>query len=54
MAKQTEQHFERDRKSCLLSLDFDEISEIFVEEEMIENFVQDCNDWFRLAPHRSS
>ena len=41
IAKSTEQNFEGDRKNCLLSLDFDEISEIFVEEEAIESFVQD-------------
>ena len=41
MAKSTKQNFERDRKHCLLSVDFDEISGIFVEKEMIESFVQD-------------
>ena len=42
MAESTEQNFERDRKNCLLSLDFYEISEIFVEDETIESFVQDA------------
>ena len=42
MAESTEQNFERDRKNCLLSLHFDEISEIFTEEETIESFVQDA------------
>ena len=42
MAESTEQNFERDRKNCLLSLDFDEISKIFVEDETIESFVQDA------------
>ena len=36
----TEQNIERDLKKCLLSLSFNEISEIFVEEETIESFVQ--------------
>ena len=35
LAKEVEQNFERDRKNCLLSLDFDKISEIFVEEKTI-------------------
>ena len=42
MAESTEQNFERDRKKCLLSMDFDEISETFVEEETVENFGQDA------------
>ena len=42
MAESTEKNFERDQKSCLRSLDFDEISEIFVEEEIIKKFVQDA------------
>ena len=42
MTKSTAQNFERGRKNCLLSLDFDEISEILVEEETIESFVQDA------------
>ena len=42
MAETTKQNFERDRTKYLLSLDFDEISEIFVEEETIESFVQDA------------
>ena len=60
MAESIEKNFERDQKSCLLSLDFDEISEIFVEEETIDKFVQDatkkvfCNNWFKLASHKSS
>ena len=44
-------NFERDQKNCLLSLDFDEISEILREEETIKSFMQDsitkvsfCND----------
>ena len=41
MAESTEQNFERDQKNCFLSLNFDEISKIFVEEETIESFVQD-------------
>ena len=43
MAESTEQNFERDRKKCLLSTDFDEISETFVEEETVENFGQVFN-----------
>ena len=39
MTESTKQSFERDRKDCLLLLDFDEISEIFVEEETTESFV---------------
>ena len=42
MAESTKQNFERDRKKCLLSIDFDEISETFVEEETVENFGQDA------------
>ena len=41
MAVSTEQNLERDGKNYLLSLDFDEISEILVEEKTIEIFVQD-------------
>ena len=40
MTVSTEQNIERDLKKCLLSLSFNEISEIFVEEETIESFVQ--------------
>ena len=60
MAESTEKNFERDQKSCLLSLDFDEISEIFVEEDIIKKFVKDaikkvfCNDWFKFASQKSS
>ena len=42
MAKSTKQNFERDRENCLLSLDFNEIPEIFVEEETIESLVPDA------------
>ena len=42
MAESTKQNFERDRKNSLLSLDFDEISEILVQEKTIESFVQDA------------
>ena len=41
MAESAKQNFERDHKNCLLSINFDEISKIFVEEETIESFVQD-------------
>ena len=41
MAESTKQNFESDQKNCLLSLNFDEISKIFVEEETMESFVQD-------------
>ena len=41
MAESTEQNFERDGKNCLLSLNFDEISEILVEQKTIEILVQD-------------
>ena len=40
MTVSTEQNIERDLKKCLLSLSLNEISEIFVEEETIESFVQ--------------
>ena len=42
MAKSTEQKFERDWKNSLLSLDFDEVSKIFIKEGMMESFVQDA------------
>ena len=42
MFELTEQSFGRDQKNCLLSLDFDEFTEILVEEETIESFVQDA------------
>ena len=38
----TEKSFERDGTKGLLSLDFDGISEIFVEEKTIKSFVQDA------------
>ena len=38
----THRIIEHGRKNCLLSLDFDEISEVFVEEGTIESFVQDA------------
>ena len=38
MAKSTKLNFERNRKKCLLSLDFAEVSEIFAEEETIKRF----------------
>ena len=41
MAESAEQNFERDHKNYLLSINFDEIPKIFVEEETIESFVQD-------------
>ena len=41
MAESAEQNFERDHKNCLLSINFDEISKIFVEQETIKSFVQD-------------
>ena len=40
MTVSTKQNIERDLKKCLLSLSLNEISEIFVEEETIESFVQ--------------
>ena len=42
MTESTEKSFERDGAKGLLSLDFDGISEIFVEEKTIESFVQDA------------
>ena len=42
MTESTKQNFERDRKNCLLPVDFEEISELFVEEETIESFVQNA------------
>ena len=42
MTESTEQNFERDRKNCFLSLDFDEASEKIVEEEPIKSFVEDA------------
>lgn len=38
IAESIEQNFEKDKKNCLLPLEFDEIS----EEETIKGFVQDA------------
>lgn len=41
IAESIEQNFEKD-KDCLLPLEFDEISEMILEEETIKGFVQDA------------
>ena len=42
IAESIEQNFEKDKKNCLLPLEFDEISEMILEEETIKGFVQDA------------